>query len=261
MRNQYNYRPASGKEGQFRLQLGGDDPVTIKIRATDILPIPEMEHYEIAGQFKPGTQIALQKNSACSGWFDLADLVALQDLEVTGPEGEDAHDNFLDAVADSQAILSNSGLSWRWMLAAAEGGSSLELHLQGLALNGNALQSTPALCKDNVATVLLAKFPVQVECFDGRKAAGPVPIFFSSNPIETAKELEDNVALAHAYIQALAAKILIPEEITSLEALAYVQSPRGGKGEAPFVREWRPESQPAKRAEASPNHQPIILDG
>jgi hypothetical protein len=240
-------RPADGKEGQFRFVLGGTEAVAVRIQATDILPIPEMEPFTIVGQFKPGIHIALQQNSTCSGWFDVADLVASQDLEVVVGDGEDGHEHFLEAVADCQALHSQSGLSWRWMLAAAADGIGLELHLQGLSCRGTAIQSTPVLCKDNVAAVTLAKYQVEARCFDGREAAGPVPVFLTSNPIDVAKQLEENQALAHGYCQALAQRILVPEELSSLEAMAYVQGPRIGKGETPFLREWRPAQQPPKK--------------
>jgi hypothetical protein len=227
--------------------------VVVKLQATDILPIPEMENYVITGQFKPGTQITLQSNSTCSGWFDLANLVASQDLDVSRPGQEDASEDFLDAVATAQQTLTSVGLSWRWMVAAAADGLSLELQLQGLPCAGNTLQSIPTFLKDNVATVGLASYPIVANCFDGREAAGPVPYFFTSQPVETAKQLLSNPALAHGYCQALASKFLVPEQLTSLEGMAYVQGARPGKGETPFGREWAPPVQlPAKKHCAGP---------
>jgi hypothetical protein len=47
----------------------------------------------------------------------------------------------------------------------------------------------------------------------------------------------------------------VPEEVTSLEAMAYVQGPRQGKGESPFIRVWVPEQQANKRARMGPLQQ------
>jgi hypothetical protein len=232
--------------------LGGSEHVNVRIKAIDILPIPEMEPYELVGQFRPGTQVVLQNNSTCSGWFDLTDLVASQDLDVVDQEGEDAHDEFLSAVKLAQQTLAAIGLSWRWMLAASGDLKSLELQLQGLPCSGATLQATPMLCKDNVAAVVLARFNVEAACFDGLAAAGPVPRFFSTSPAETGKQLLENPGLAHSYCQALAAKVLLPEEISNLEAMAYVQGPKQGKGESPFIRVWVPEQQASKRAKLTP---------
>jgi hypothetical protein len=200
-----------------------------------------MEPFIIVGQFKPGTQIAMQNNSACSGRFDLADLVASQDLEVTDQKGKDAHDDFLAAITAAQQTLTIIGLSWRWMLAANSELKGVELQLQGLPCSGAAMQSMPALHRDNMVTVVLKRFAVEAGCFDGLANAGRVPKFFSLTPEETRKQLMENPALAHTYCQALAAKLLVAEELTSLEAMAYVQSPRAGRGESPFIRVWVPD--------------------
>jgi hypothetical protein len=103
-----------------------------------------------------------------------------------------------------------------------------------------------------VAAVVLKRFAVEAACFDGLANAGPVPKFFSLTPEETHKQLVENPALAHTYCQALAAKILVAEELTSLEAMAYVQSPRAGRGESPFIRVWVPDQQGNKRPRLTP---------
>jgi hypothetical protein len=226
--------------------------VAVKMKAIDVLPIPEMEPFVISGQFKPGTQIVLQNNSTCSGWYDLADLVASQDLEVTDLDGEDAHEEFLEAIETAQATLQVIGISWRWMLTASGDLKGLELQLQGLPCSGAALQSLPSLHRDNVAAVVIKQFSVEAACFDGLAAAGPVPRFFSTSPAETSKALKENPGLAHRYCQALAAKLLVPEAISLLEAMAYVQGPRPGRGELPFIRIWVPEQQPSKRQRPNP---------
>jgi hypothetical protein len=65
--------------------------VAVRVKATDILPLPEMEGFTIVGQFKPGVHIVLQNNSACTGWYNVVDLVSSQDLDIVDEEGEDAH--------------------------------------------------------------------------------------------------------------------------------------------------------------------------
>jgi hypothetical protein len=163
----------------------------------------------------------LQNNSACTGWYNVADLVLSQDLDIVDEAEEDAHEKFLDAVAFCQETLSSIGLSRRWMLTAAKDEQSLELHLQGLGVTGTTLQH-PHFAKDNIPTIQLARYTVAADCFDGKEAAGPVPKFLTSNPIEVEKQLKENPALAHGYCQALAGKLIVPEDLTSLEAMAYV---------------------------------------
>jgi hypothetical protein len=230
--------------------LGGTEHLKVKVPATNILPIPEMEPFQFAGQFKPGSQISLQKNSSCSPWLDLVDLVSSQDVEVLDSAGEDATDAFLNAMAGVKEVLCTAGISWRWMLAAKPDGSGVELQLQGMPCTGAAIQSIPLLTKDNVAVIILAKYTVEADCFDGEQGAGPIPHFFSSSPGEVAAMLRNNPAVAHTYCQMLVSRIIVPEELTSLECMGYVQGPRQGKGESPFVREWVAPKQLAKRLKA-----------
>jgi hypothetical protein len=234
------------------LVLGGTEHLNIRVPATDVLPISEMEPFEFAGQFKPDTQVSLQKNSTCSPWLDLVDLVSSQDLDVLDRAGEDATEAFLVAMAGVKDTLSTAGISWRWMLAAKADGSGLELQLQGMPCTGTAIQSIPLLTKDNVAVIVLARFTVEADCFDGEQRAGPIPRFFTTSPGEVAALLRNNPAVAHTYCQMLVSRIIVPEELTSLECMGYAQGPRQGKGESPFVREWvvpRME-QPSKKLRA-----------
>jgi hypothetical protein len=153
----YTFRPAGGKEGQFRILLSGTDHINVSIPATSILPIPEMEMYTIVGQFKPGTQACLRKNSACSAWVDVGDLVASQDVDIHNPDGQDTHEAFLETLADVKATLATAGLSWRWMLVASADAKGVELQLQGMPCSAAAIESIPILNKDNVAAAVLAR--------------------------------------------------------------------------------------------------------
>jgi hypothetical protein len=103
-----------------------------------------------------------------------------------------------------------------------------------------------------VAVIVLARFTVVADCFDGEQRAGPIPRFFTTSPGEVAALLRNNPAVAHTYCQMLVSRIIVPEELTSLECMGYAQGPRQGKGESPFVREWvvpRME-QPSKKLRA-----------
>jgi hypothetical protein len=144
-------------EGQFRVLLGGTDHINVRIQATSILPIPEMEPFQILGQFKPGIQVCFQKNSTCSPWLDIAELVSSQDLDVYDAGNEDAHVAFLETVADAKETLHTVGLSWRWMLAVKQDRLGVELQLQGMPCAAAAIQSIPILNKDNVAATVLAR--------------------------------------------------------------------------------------------------------
>jgi hypothetical protein len=137
--------------------LGGSEHINVRFPAVAILPIPEMEQFEISGQFKPSSQIIIQQNSTCSKWLDLTELVLSNDLDVSYANGEDAHEAFVAAVAEAQTALETVGLSCRWMVAARND-NEMELQLQALPCRGSALIKTPALSKDRTATTVLARY-------------------------------------------------------------------------------------------------------
>jgi hypothetical protein len=84
-----------------------------------------------------------------------------------------------------------------------------------------------------------------------------VPIFFSSSPDEAYKQLRDYPHLAHGYLQALDSRILLTEDLTAIESMGYVQGPREGKANNPFLREWSPpRSKPAQELTSQPQPGP-----
>jgi hypothetical protein len=136
--------------------VGGSESVNVRFPAVAILPIPEMEKFEVSGQFKPDTQIDIPRNSTCTKWLDLTDLVLSNDLDITGPEGEDFHEEFVEAVKEAQKTLESVGLSCRWMIAA-KNDLEMELQLQALPTRGSVLNKTPALSKERTASTILAR--------------------------------------------------------------------------------------------------------
>jgi hypothetical protein len=136
--------------------VGGSESVNVRFPATAILPIPEMEKFEVSGQFKPDAQIILPRNTTCTKWLDLTDLVLSNDLDIAGPDGADLHEEFVEAVTGAQQTLETVGLSCRWMIAARND-NEMELQLQALPTRGTVLNKTPALSKERTATTILAR--------------------------------------------------------------------------------------------------------
>jgi hypothetical protein len=140
-------------------------------------------------------------------------------------------------------------MSWRWAVAANVDGDKLLLQLQALPVSGEHIKGDPAFSADNLAVVVLASFPLEVDMFDGDLAAGPVPLFFSSKPEETLAKISSRPSAAHNLCQALAGRFLITEGLTSKEAVSLDGKPRIGKAEPPFIRAWR--EPPPKRQRAA----------
>jgi hypothetical protein len=136
--------------------VGGSESINVRFPATAILPIPEMEKFEVSGQLKPDTQVIFPRNTTCTKWQDLTELVLSNDLDVSGPDGADLHEEFLEAVGEAQKTLEAVGLSCRWMIAAKDG-SEMELQLQALPTRGSVLNKTPVLNKERTATTILTR--------------------------------------------------------------------------------------------------------
>jgi hypothetical protein len=83
---------------------------------------------------------------------------------------------------------------------------------------------------------VLTSFPVAAHIFDGGRAAGPVPTFFTSQPAEVLQKLKALPGLAHQLCQALASRILATEYLSAAEAADLAGAPREGKSSSPFLR-------------------------
>ena len=225
-------RPSSGLEGSFKMMLGGTDTMTVRVKLDLFFPSKAGENWELHGQFQPGVQITMQKNSAASAWADVKELIAAQDIDVVDSEGGLHSEAFLAQVED------DVGASIRWMVAVADSGNSLELQLQALPAPLAVINSNPVLKLDNVATIVLARFPITAHCFDGAKAGGPVPTVFSEDPNQTSQWLKTSHQEAFKICQGLASRYLLPESLTLEEAREYVKTPREGRGFRSFWRIW-----------------------
>jgi hypothetical protein len=193
-------KPAGPMEGSFRFVLAGTEDLVVKLPVISFIPHKAMEEFYVVSQFQPGAQIIVQPNSAASTWVDFCDLVAAQDVEVHDEAGELASEYFLNAMDRNKSGRNPLGASWRWMIAVADNGQTLELQLQALPCSAATLGAYPVLRQDNVATTVLAKFAIQATYFNGRECAGQVPTMFSNDPEEALQLLEDP-AVAHAYCQ------------------------------------------------------------
>ena len=83
------------------------------------------------------------------------------------------------------------GASYRWAINTSAG-ESFQLQLQSLPAPLPAVEGSPTLMEDNVAVVQIHSWPIQGTVFDGQIARGPVPVFFSEDPVLTARCLNEN---------------------------------------------------------------------
>jgi len=107
------------------------------------------------------------------------------------------------------------------------------------------INANPVLSQDGTAAMVVARFSVAMEAFDGINAAGPVPTWFSLSPESTLTALKNSPDMAHAMCQALAARLLKTQELSAEQAAEYIKAPKIGEHQKPFLREWvAPKQQP-----------------
>jgi hypothetical protein len=89
--------------------LSSSEHVTVRAAIMDVIPIPEMANMELSGQFLPGHQIVINNNSTCSNWVDVEELIRSQDVDVFMKDGQAAHEQFLEFLAEAKAIQPHLG--------------------------------------------------------------------------------------------------------------------------------------------------------
>jgi hypothetical protein len=109
LRTLFLCRPANGLEGHYRFLLTGTDHVTVKCLVNEIFDLPQLGQLELFGQFVPGHQIVIQRNSTTSTWVDVCELIQAQDVDVFDKEGRPAHDTFLDFINHSKLEIPHAG--------------------------------------------------------------------------------------------------------------------------------------------------------
>jgi hypothetical protein len=125
---------------------------------------------------------------------------------------------------------------WRWQV----GGSSLDqkvyLNVQALPCSLDVIKATPSLRTDSTRAIYVSSFFIGYRAF--KNIPGPIPMFFSQNPPETQKYLNDTPRFAFDCMQMLLGRLLETEQITREEADAFLANPTVGKTKAPLVRTW-----------------------
>ena len=116
-------RPSDGEEGSFRFVLYGPDNIKLKFPANRLLPSELFANMFIEAELKIGDQIQMERNSVCSAWVDIVDLVRSQDILVVDSSDEDVAVEFLAAIdafkrdlTESTGKADSAGICLRWVL-------------------------------------------------------------------------------------------------------------------------------------------------
>lgn len=246
---------AAGRAGgAFRIDLFGSEGFTVKFPLAKVmadLP-PDLKdiQVELAHTLEDITPPA---NLTTTAWEDAEDMYKKRVLILSMPDGspvpEAALLAYLRAPSSDKSCL---GASFRWAVAGTSG-PSLQLELQSLPTQARFL-TKPNLKADNCVSVLIVKFAVNADLFDGISHAGPVPIIFTPDRTATAAALAAFPASLHDDISAVNNHFLTMEHLTLTEAVAYLQKgkARRAMGAPTFILDTLTgtagPSQPPKKA-------------
>ena len=120
-------KPEGGEEGSFRFVLAGISKLKIRFNISDNLNSPLFEGMIAEAELAVGDQIRLDKNSACSAYMDVVELIRSQDYLVTDSDDNDVADEFLANLEKCRKDLDKKGqgdmlgISIRWTLGTLPG--------------------------------------------------------------------------------------------------------------------------------------------
>ena len=116
-------RPAGTEEGCFRFDLAGPRKLKVHFDVKEVLNSPLFENMVAEAELNVGDQIRMEKNSCCSAWVDIVDLVRSQDFLITDSDNNDVMEDFLHSLDLLKIQIEKSsncghmvGISLRWML-------------------------------------------------------------------------------------------------------------------------------------------------
>jgi hypothetical protein len=102
---------------------------------------------------------------------------------------------------------------------------------------------------DNCVSVQVARIPLKVELFDGKDAAGPVPILFASDQAAAFVGLMDNAGATLEDIHKLNSRFIFFDHLTMENAVTYLQgNARKAKGVPAYALQKGFDNPTAKKA-------------
>ena len=89
------FKPAGIEEGNFCFALVGPDRLKIKFKITDVIDSRLFEGMFAEVELSVGDQIQFEKNTVCSDWSGIVELVRSQGYMITNNEDDNISEMFL----------------------------------------------------------------------------------------------------------------------------------------------------------------------
>lgn len=212
--------PAGRVIDHFKITLSGSVLLDVNLPLATLLPLPA-PHDEYLFHFQVGLQAASPREDlTTSDWLDFETLLSRRTMLITDQAGENVDAAVVLALLNSTGTRRQAvGASIRWAVVGTPSGH-LRLRLQSLPLPISFLP--PALFVDNTVSVLVQEFLLHGEYFDGAFLNGPVPAFFSDEPVAARAALSADPHAAHAVIARLHKRFLLMEQLNLVTAAWYL---------------------------------------
>ena len=130
-------KPAGGQEGSFRFALSGPEKVKLGFNIENVLPSGLFAGMAAVAKVVIADHVQLMKNSVCTKWMDVLELVRSQDIQILDGLGEDVSEEFIHAmdcykkdVLQQTGSTDRAGISFRWLIGNKKGETEVLLMAQ-----------------------------------------------------------------------------------------------------------------------------------
>ena len=130
-------KPAGGQEGSFRFALSGPEKVKLGFDIENVLPSGLFAGMAAVAKVVIADHLQLMKNSVCTKWMDVLELVRSQDIQILDGLGEDVSEEFIHAmdcykkdVLQQTGSTDRAGISFRWLIGNKKGETEVLLMAQ-----------------------------------------------------------------------------------------------------------------------------------
>ena len=130
-------KPAGGQEGSFRFTLGCAEKVKLRFDIEAVLPSGLFAGMSAEAEVVVADHVKLMRNSVCTEWMDVTELVQSQDMIVRDGVGDDVSEEFLAGMSSYRKDLlletgsaDRASISFRWLIGNKKGETEMLLMAQ-----------------------------------------------------------------------------------------------------------------------------------
>ena len=130
-------KPAKGEEGTFCFTLGSAEKVKLRFDIQVVRPSSLFAGMTAEAEVVIDNHIKLMKNSVCTEWVDVTELVQSQDMIVQDGLGDYVSEEFLAGMANYRKDLlqetgstDRAGISFWWLIGNKKGETDMLLMAQ-----------------------------------------------------------------------------------------------------------------------------------